>query len=116
MSANDIQVGGNHYKDKPIQPWDYIVQNKLGYLEGCIVKYISREKNRLEDLHKARHYLDKLIEIQQQEPKEPKISEMFDYKKPTTGKKRGRKPKAPFGYKADGTPYKIRPKNWKEAQ
>lgn len=65
MSSNDEQVGGSHYKSKTIQPWDYIIQNNLGYLEGCIVKYISRygEKGGVEDLRKARHYLDKLIEV-----------------------------------------------------
>lgn len=64
-SANDRQEGGDHYKDKAIQPWDYIVGNELGYLEGNVVKYVSRwkDKNGIEDLKKARHYLDKLIEV-----------------------------------------------------
>ena len=62
--ANDRQVDGDHYKNRAIQPWDYIVANKLGFLEGNIVKYVTRhgEKNGLADLEKARHYLDKLIE------------------------------------------------------
>lgn len=65
MSANDEQVSGDHYKHKAIQPWDYIVSNNLGYLEGNIVKYVSRwrEKGGVDDLKKARHYLDKLIEV-----------------------------------------------------
>jgi hypothetical protein len=65
-SANDVQVAGNHYKDKAIQPWDYIVANNLGYLEGNIIKYVSRwrDKGGVDDLLKARHYLDKLIETQ----------------------------------------------------
>ena len=65
MSANEIQHGGSHYKNKPIQPWDFIAANKLGFFEGNIVKYLSRwqDKNGVEDLLKARHYLDKLIEI-----------------------------------------------------
>lgn len=65
--SNSSQIGGSHYKDKAIQPWDYIISNGLGYLEGNIVKYVSRykEKNGLEDLKKARHYLDKLIETQE---------------------------------------------------
>jgi hypothetical protein len=64
--ANDVQVAGTHYKSKAIQPWDYIVANNLGYLEGNIVKYVSRwrDKGGLDDLRKARHYLDKLIEVQ----------------------------------------------------
>lgn len=66
MSANEKQVGGDHYRDQAIQPWDYIARNGLGYFEGNIVKYVSRwkQKGGIEDLRKARHYLDKLIETQ----------------------------------------------------
>jgi hypothetical protein len=65
MTANDKQVSGTHYKDKDIQPWDYIASNNLGYFEGNVVKYVSRWKDKggVEDLEKARHYLDKLIEM-----------------------------------------------------
>jgi len=65
MNANEIQIAGNHYKAKAIQPWDYIASNDLGYFEGNIVKYVSRWKDKggVEDLRKARHYLDKLIEL-----------------------------------------------------
>jgi hypothetical protein len=65
LTANDVQVAGTHYKSKAIQPWDYIVGNDLGYLEGNIVKYVSRWKDKggVDDLKKARHYLDKLIEV-----------------------------------------------------
>lgn len=45
-AANDRQVGGDHYQNKAIQPWDYIVANNLGYLEGNVVKYVSRWKER----------------------------------------------------------------------
>ena len=64
-NADDMQVGGSHYKDKAIQPWDYIVANNLGYLEGNVVKYVSRwrDKGGIEDLRKAQHYLTKLIEV-----------------------------------------------------
>jgi len=53
-----------HYTQYKIQPMEYIGLNNIGYLEGNIIKYISRYKlkNGLEDLAKARHYLDKLIE------------------------------------------------------
>ena len=66
MSANDIQVAGGHYKAKKIQPWDFIAANGLGFFEGNIVKYVTRwrEKGGVEDLRKARHYLDKLIELE----------------------------------------------------
>ena len=67
LKANDVQIAGTHYKGKAIQPWDYIVGNNLGYLEGNIVKYVSRWKDKggVDDLKKARHYLDKLIETQE---------------------------------------------------
>ena len=63
--ANETQVGGDHYKEKAIQPWDFITANNMGFLEGNIIKYVSRHKskNGVEDLKKARHYLDKLIEV-----------------------------------------------------
>jgi len=65
IRANAQQVGGAHYAVKAIQPWDYIVANNLGYLEGNIVKYVSRWKDKggVEDLKKAQHYLQKLIEV-----------------------------------------------------
>ena len=65
MSANDSQVGGSHYKDNAIQPWDYIVANNLGYLEGNVVKYITRwrQKGGVDDLRKVVHYAEKLIEV-----------------------------------------------------
>jgi|GEM_PF-1490271 len=78
--VNDIQIGGNHYKDTAIQPWDFIISNGLGYLEGNIVKYVSRypKKGGLEDLRKAKHYLDKLIEVKTNE----RIQEITGSKNP----------------------------------
>lgn len=63
--SNSRQVGGDHYKSKTVQPWDFIAANGLGFFEGNVVKYLSRWKDKggPEDLQKARHYLDKLIEI-----------------------------------------------------
>jgi len=65
--ANDVQVGGQHYKQLEFQPWDVITSWGLGFLDGNVVKYIARwrSKDGLKDLHKARHYLDKLIENEQ---------------------------------------------------
>jgi hypothetical protein len=107
MSANNVQIGGTHYQNKSIQPWDYIVSNGLGYLEGCVVKYVSRhsEKGGVEDLRKAQHYLEKLIEISTtSQAKE--IDEMFEKKDNGIVVLKTRKPKAPYGYKLDGTPKK----------
>lgn len=65
--ANSKQVAGSHYSDKDIQPWDFIHANNLGYFEGNCVKYVSRwrDKGGIEDLKKAIHYLEKLIELEQ---------------------------------------------------
>lgn len=66
--ASMRQVGGNHYKDMVIQPIKYIVSNNIPYLEGNVIKYISRWRNKggIEDLHKAKHYIDLLIETEQE--------------------------------------------------
>ena len=65
--ANQIQAGGDHYKVQPIQPWDFISTNALGFLEGNVIKYVCRHKAKggLMDLQKAKHYLQKLIEQQE---------------------------------------------------
>ena len=59
------QEGGTHYKDMPIQPIEYIHRNGLGFIEGCVIKYVTRWKSKggVEDLRKAIHYLDMLIEL-----------------------------------------------------
>ena len=64
VTPNDIQVGGEHYKSQTIQPWDAINAWGLGFLGGNVVKYMARhaQKGGIEDLRKARHYLDKMIE------------------------------------------------------
>jgi len=66
MSANDKQISGNHYKKNGIQPWDYVIANNMGYLEGSAIKYITRwkDKNGVDDIRKAIHFLEKLIETQ----------------------------------------------------
>ena len=68
-SVNDSQVGGSHYKVMYPQPWDVIIaweqQGHIGYLEGCAIKYLARwrHKKGTEDLEKAKHFIDKLIEV-----------------------------------------------------
>ena len=65
MSAKEIQVGGEHYK-LPIQPIEYILKNGIGFCEGNVIKYMTRWKAKggVDDLRKARHYIDLLIEAQ----------------------------------------------------
>ncbi len=64
--ARAEQIGGSHYKEYAIQPIDYILANNLPWCEANVVKYITRwrDKGGVEDLKKARHYLDLLIERQ----------------------------------------------------
>ncbi len=59
MSAKDIQIGGNHYKEMPIQPGEFIRANGIGWYEGNAIKYICRHKAKhgKQDLEKAIHYL-----------------------------------------------------------
>ena len=69
-SALAVQVDGSHYKEMPIQPVEFIHRNKIGYMEGNVIKYVSRWKNKngIADLRKARHYLDLLIEMETKHP------------------------------------------------
>ena len=69
MSSHfDTQVGGSHYKDLAIQPLEYIVKNELDFVQGNVVKYVTRykTKNGLEDLKKAKHYIELLIELEEE--------------------------------------------------
>ena len=65
-TALDRQEGGDHYKDMPIQPVEFIHANAIGYFEGNVIKYVTRwrKKNGLADLEKARHYIELLIELE----------------------------------------------------
>lgn len=64
-SAMDRQEGGKHYKSMAIQPVEYIFKNDIGFIEGSVIKYVTRWKSKggVEDLKKARHFLDMLIEM-----------------------------------------------------
>lgn len=66
MSANDVQIAGNHYKQHTYETWDVILDWGLGYLDGNAVKYLSRwrHKGGVQDLKKAAHYIQKLIEVE----------------------------------------------------
>ena len=65
MSELDKQVGGSHYQDFAIQPLEFITKNKLSYIQGNIIKYVVRyeQKNGIEDLDKAIHYINILKEV-----------------------------------------------------
>ena len=78
-SALEIQVGGRHYKSKAIQPIEYILANNLTYIEGCIVKYISRhrDKGKDHDIRKIIHYCELMLELEYGENKD------YSYTHPT---------------------------------
>lgn len=61
---SERQVGGTHYKSMKIQPSEFIYYNELNWLQGNAIKYICRHaaKDGLDDLLKAKHYLDLLIQ------------------------------------------------------
>ena len=64
--ALDRQEGGGHYKDFAIQPVEFITANKLSFLEGCVIKRVRRHraKNGAEDIRKAIHELELLLELE----------------------------------------------------
>ena len=68
MSALTKQEGGNHYKELVIQPIEYIHANNIPFAEGSVIKYVTRwrAKGGIKDLEKAKHFLELLIELEQQ--------------------------------------------------
>jgi hypothetical protein len=66
-SALDVQIGGGHYKSMIIQPMEYSMKNGLDACQHTAIKYISRfrDKGGIEDLKKAKHVIDMLIEFEE---------------------------------------------------
>jgi hypothetical protein len=66
MSALEKQIKGDHYKSLTIQPVEYIHANNIPFLEGNVIKYVTRwrNKNGIADLEKAKHYIELLIELE----------------------------------------------------
>jgi hypothetical protein len=64
MKSYKKQVGGSHYKNYKIQPVEFIIKNNIGFVEGNILKYVLRfkEKGGVQDLLKAKHYIELLID------------------------------------------------------
>lgn len=71
MSALNTQVGGSHYKDMVIQPVEFCQKNKLTFIESCVIKYVCRHraKNGRQDIEKAIHFLNLLLEMEYPEKK-----------------------------------------------
>jgi len=83
MSAYKKQVGGKHYLKYKIQPSKFVVENKLLYPEGCVIKYILRhqDKGGKQDLLKAKHFIDMIIERDYGDKKEKQETWVEGYKK-----------------------------------
>ena len=83
MSAYDKQIGGTHYRKMKIQPSKFIIENKLLFPEGNVIKYICRHpyKGGKEDLLKAKHFIDMIIERDYEGEKEKKESWLEGYQK-----------------------------------
>ena len=83
MSAYKKQVGGKHYLKYKIQPSKFVVENKLLYPEGNVIKYVIRhqDKGGKQDLEKAKHMIDMIIERDYEEEKEKQESWIEGYKK-----------------------------------
>ncbi|WP_087746370.1 MULTISPECIES: DUF3310 domain-containing protein [unclassified Acidovorax] len=81
MSALDTQIGGNHYKNMPIQPMQYSMANELDACQHTIIKYVTRfrEKGGIQDLEKAKHVIDMLIEFEQNGVKPAPAQKPFDF-------------------------------------
>jgi len=64
MNSFKKQIGGNHYLKYKISPVEFIIKNNIGFVEGNIIKYILRfkEKGGVQDLLKAKHYIELLID------------------------------------------------------
>jgi hypothetical protein len=103
--ANDTQVAGNHYRAKgdKLQHWDLVAMFEWDYFQAQVIKYLMRWKNkhetifkRIEDLKKARHFLDKYIELQEEAakayfktPDKAPPAEMYQVGKVSGGEKYG---------------------------
>ena len=83
MSAYKKQIGGKHYLKYKIQPSKFVVENRLLYPEGCVIKYVIRhqDKGGKQDLEKAKHMIDMIIERDYEEEKEKQETWIEGYKK-----------------------------------
>ena len=83
MSAYNKQIGGTHYRKMKIQPSKFVIENKLLFPEGNVIKYICRHpyKGGKEDLEKAKHFIDMIIERDYGDKKEKQETWIEGYKK-----------------------------------
>lgn len=96
MTANNRQVGGNHYRTgrNGMQHWDLAAARNYDYFQGQITKYVDRwkEKNGIIDLEKAKHFLEKYIESEKYKLEDTQAKDQALFGRATFGQKH------PFGY------------------
>jgi hypothetical protein len=83
MLSLNKQVAGNHYSEMAIQPAEFIIQNKLSFCQGNVIKYVTRyrSKNGLQDLDKAIHYIEMMkdeLKLEQEVTEAVKFAESLD--------------------------------------
>jgi hypothetical protein len=82
-TADNKQVGGQHYKAQAIQHWTYVLANNIPYMEAQVLKYVSRHrlKGGEGDLRKAQHFIEKLISWEQEHPgqERPEVPENYPH-------------------------------------
>jgi hypothetical protein len=66
LASLNKQIGGDHYKKLGIEPWEIVDANGLDYYKGNVIKYVLRNKDGVNDLKKAIHYLEHIIELTEQ--------------------------------------------------
>ena len=90
MSAYKKQIGGGYYLKMKIQPSEFINKNNLPFAEGNAIKYICRhqDKGEINDLQKAKHYIDMIIERDYTAPKEKEETWIEGYNKWKSKKER----------------------------
>jgi len=78
MSARDTQIGGDHYKQMAVEPWDVVdswpIEQRIGYFRGCALKYVMRLGSKdagAQEARKAAHYLEKLAETLEMDASKP---------------------------------------------
>ena len=83
MSAYKKQIGGSHYKSMVMQPSEFINKNRLPFAEGSAIKYICRHaaKGKEQDIHKAIHYLEMILDRDYQDSQSTEESWTDGYKK-----------------------------------
>ena len=83
MSAYDKQIGGTHYRKMKIQPSKFVIENKLLFPEGNVIKYICRHQHKggKQDLLKAKHFIDMIIERDYKDEKEKQETWVEGYRK-----------------------------------